>query len=290
MSLEWLFTLLWWQQPRMMWHAAHNAAIKQTFTHTRRIDQVCFFSATLHSPEITDLAGKICINPTWVDLKGVDSVPETVHHVIYRVDPVKDAQLLTSSRTKPITDGVHIQSSGGGEGMEAASETIKQLKQQALLRVIDKFEMSQCMIFCRTNFDCDNLEVGRLLYFAAYSCASICIDLDTVNNIIMLSLYSHLLMILVTEVDIFMQSWRGKEVHWEDGDWWVQGLNWATEWVTLASEMNKWNRRYDWIFLKLKGVKFEYENALIFHELSLHIFIYYIDRTVPSCRVPCIDT
>lgn len=44
------------------------------------IPQVCFFSATLHSPAIADLAAKICLNPTWVDLKGVDSVPETVHH------------------------------------------------------------------------------------------------------------------------------------------------------------------------------------------------------------------
>ena len=33
--------------------------------------QVCFFSATLHSRDITDLAEKICQNPTWVDLKGV---------------------------------------------------------------------------------------------------------------------------------------------------------------------------------------------------------------------------
>ena len=46
--------------------------------------QVCFFSATLHSQPIQELAAKICINPTWVDLKGVESVPETVHHVIYR--------------------------------------------------------------------------------------------------------------------------------------------------------------------------------------------------------------
>ena len=40
--------------------------------------QVCFFSATLHSPEITRLADQICHNPTWVDLKGDDTVPDTV--------------------------------------------------------------------------------------------------------------------------------------------------------------------------------------------------------------------
>lgn len=78
--------------------------------------QVCFFSATLHTPEITQLADKICDKPTWVDLKGNayhvhallhalsvnvwplpalvdrlvglagrDSVPETVHHVVVEV-------------------------------------------------------------------------------------------------------------------------------------------------------------------------------------------------------------
>ena len=28
--------------------------------------------------------------PTWVDLKGQDSVPETVHHVVCYVDPNSD--------------------------------------------------------------------------------------------------------------------------------------------------------------------------------------------------------
>ena len=40
--------------------------------------QVCFFSATLHSPQITSLAEQICHNPAWVDLKGNDTVPDTV--------------------------------------------------------------------------------------------------------------------------------------------------------------------------------------------------------------------
>lgn len=31
--------------------------------------QVCFFSATLHSAQITNLSTAICQNPTWVDLK-----------------------------------------------------------------------------------------------------------------------------------------------------------------------------------------------------------------------------
>jgi ATP-dependent RNA helicase DDX1 len=52
--------------------------------------QVCFFSATLHSPTIQSLAASICHNPLFVDLKGKDLVPETLHHVLYVVDPAVD--------------------------------------------------------------------------------------------------------------------------------------------------------------------------------------------------------
>lgn len=34
--------------------------------------QTCFFSATLHSPQIATLAARVCHEPTWVDLKGKD--------------------------------------------------------------------------------------------------------------------------------------------------------------------------------------------------------------------------
>ena len=47
--------------------------------------QVCFFSATLHSKETRSLAEEITQHATWVDLKGKDVVPETVHHVIVPV-------------------------------------------------------------------------------------------------------------------------------------------------------------------------------------------------------------
>ena len=33
------------------------------------------------------MAEKLMYFPTWVDLKGQDSVPDTVHHVIVPVDP-----------------------------------------------------------------------------------------------------------------------------------------------------------------------------------------------------------
>lgn len=45
--------------------------------------------------------------PTWVDLKGEDAVPETVHHVIVKVDPRSDKSWKSSSKRIP-TDGVHV--------------------------------------------------------------------------------------------------------------------------------------------------------------------------------------
>lgn len=44
--------------------------------------------------------------PTWVDLKGEDSVPDTVHHVVVTVDPVKDTTWRNVSKQIP-TDGIH---------------------------------------------------------------------------------------------------------------------------------------------------------------------------------------
>ncbi len=33
------------------------------------------------------MISEITTRPIWVDLKGKDAVPDTVHHVIYRVNP-----------------------------------------------------------------------------------------------------------------------------------------------------------------------------------------------------------
>lgn len=44
--------------------------------------------------------------PTWVDLKGEDAVPDTVHHVVVNVDPMKD-QSWHSLRQHIQTDGIH---------------------------------------------------------------------------------------------------------------------------------------------------------------------------------------
>lgn len=52
--------------------------------------QVIVCSATLHSFDVKKLSEKIMHFPTWVDLKGEDSVPETVHHVVVLVNPKAD--------------------------------------------------------------------------------------------------------------------------------------------------------------------------------------------------------
>ena len=44
--------------------------------------------------------------PTWIDLKGEDAVPETVHHVVVIVDPQKDKS-WHNLRKYIETDGVH---------------------------------------------------------------------------------------------------------------------------------------------------------------------------------------
>ena len=125
--------------------------------------QCLMFSATLHSESIKDIAKVICQNPIWVDLKGRDAVPETVHHVQYQVDPTEDRSWLQKS-PKVYTDQVHACDkdcaalSANSKGKDCMSEAVKLLKPRVLQRIIDAFQMDQCLIFCRTNFDCDQLE------------------------------------------------------------------------------------------------------------------------------------
>ena len=102
---------------------------------------MCFFSATLHSPEVQELTQTLCERPTWVDLKvrvcahaserccspmgrcthsraracvqGKDSVPETVFHVVVPVDPQHAPTLAAVgghdrlARTTQFTDAIH---------------------------------------------------------------------------------------------------------------------------------------------------------------------------------------
>ena len=117
--------------------------------------QVMLFSATLHSPEIRKLADFLTVNATWVDLKGKEAVPETVHHALVLVDPAtEDVESLSPAAP---TDRLHSLATKL-EGDDAMSESIKRLKPHIVRRIIDAHDMDQCLIFCRTNFDCDNLE------------------------------------------------------------------------------------------------------------------------------------
>ena len=145
--------------------------------------QTLMFSATLHSPEITRLAGKLCVNPTWVDLKGRDAViPDSVHHACVRIDPANHDENENIRGLKEFisTDGVHVFDSDSNDTKSKLSEAIKMLKPRVLKELIDTHSITKCMIFCRTNFDCDNLanffhkcgyDKSANLQTSAYSCA-----------------------------------------------------------------------------------------------------------------------
>eukprot|EP00943_MAST-04B_sp_MAST-4B-sp1_P003932 g3932.t1 len=141
--------------------------------------QVSFFSATLHGKEIQSLSSQLCFQPIWVDLKGKDSVPETVHHCAVEVHPysfLSNTSKKINDVEKKFTDKVHAKDDLKGLSnihnnndsknkkrnkilsKEATSEGIKCAKYRALRHLIDTMKMDQCLIFCRTNVDCDNLE------------------------------------------------------------------------------------------------------------------------------------
>ena len=115
--------------------------------------------ATLHAFEVKKLADRLMHFPTWVDLKGQDSVPDTVHHVIVPVDPRQDSSWTNLKRSIQ-TDGVHAKDRVGPgiDSDESWSEAIKILKGEYCARAIREHKMDQGMIFCRTKIDCDNLE------------------------------------------------------------------------------------------------------------------------------------
>lgn len=121
--------------------------------------QMIVCSATLHSFEVKKLADSLMHFPTWVDLKGEDSVPETVHHVVVMVDPKQDITWHNLKQHVP-TDGVHAKDNvrPNTVSAEAFSEAVKLLKGEYCVRAIDEHKMDRAIIFCRTKLDCDNLE------------------------------------------------------------------------------------------------------------------------------------
>lgn len=120
--------------------------------------------------------------PTWVDLKGEDAVPETVHHVVVLVDPQNDKS-WTNLRRHIMTDGVHAQDRvhPGSNTPETLSEAVKMLKGEYCIRAIDVHNMDRAIIFCRTKLDCDNLEkYMKQLDKNKYSC--VCLHGDRKPN------------------------------------------------------------------------------------------------------------
>lgn len=129
------------------------------FTPDGKRLQMIVCSATLHSFEVKKLAEKLMHFPTWVDLKGEDSVPLTVHHVVCLVDPRKD-QCWKNLRNHVRTDDVHAKDNvhPGNTSAETLSEAVKILKGEYIVKAVKEHKMDQCIIFCRTKLDCDNLE------------------------------------------------------------------------------------------------------------------------------------
>ncbi|CAH1779368.1 unnamed protein product [Owenia fusiformis] len=121
--------------------------------------QMIVCSATLHSFDVKKMAERLMHFPTWIDLKGQDSVPETVHHVVVPVDPKQDTSWKSLSHHWA-TDGVHEKDrlNPNYETPELLSEAIKKLKGEYLVRAIREHKMDKALIFCRTKLDCDNCE------------------------------------------------------------------------------------------------------------------------------------
>ncbi|GKY97482.1 ATP-dependent RNA helicase ddx1 [Mayamaea pseudoterrestris] len=124
--------------------------------------QVCFFSATLESKQVQELAGTLCHRPTWIKLKQNDSIlPETVHHFVIEVHPSAFDSSAHLLQTDSVHRGGNLEAPVSFDGLddeEANSEKIKQVKMRLLLETIDRFDMDQVLVFCRTNLDCNQTE------------------------------------------------------------------------------------------------------------------------------------
>lgn len=121
--------------------------------------QMVVCSATLHSFDVKKLAEKVMHFPIWVDLKGQDSVPDTLHHVVVKVNPQEDLSWQRGGQ-KVQTDGVHSRDNMqyGSQNKETLSEGVKILKVDYLIKAIQEHQMDKAILFCRTKLDCDNVE------------------------------------------------------------------------------------------------------------------------------------
>lgn len=141
-----------------------HSRLPKMFQTGRRLQTICC-SATLHNFEVKKLAQQLMYFPTWIDLKGEDSVPDTVHHVVFRVDPKCD-KIFRELDGLLQTDGVHLKDNVDGSLFgtrplnrdEEYSEAIKLMKFYYTVKAIESLNMDQGIIFCRTKLDCDNLD------------------------------------------------------------------------------------------------------------------------------------
>lgn len=168
-------------------------AVPKEHANGRRL-QMIVCSATLHSNDVKQLAQELLYYPTWIDLKGKDAIPETVHQVQIKVAPnmaistgSSNNNSNNSNNTKFVTDGVHTKDAASirtnPSSPEALSEQIKKLKPHLLVKVIDAHNMDQAIIFCRTKLDCDHvrdflqsLGGGARAIVNGYSC--VCLHSD----------------------------------------------------------------------------------------------------------------
>ncbi|VDN89967.1 unnamed protein product [Brugia pahangi] len=155
----------------------HAALPKITALGERLQMIVC--SATLHNFDVKKLADRMMHFPQWVDLKGQDSVPETVHHVVCKVDAKIDRMWIRLKPQERVqTDGIHANDEirPGSDYPETLSEGTKILKGEYVVKAIRQCNMDQGIIFCRTKLDCDNLE--RYLKRKAQDLTCVCLHGD----------------------------------------------------------------------------------------------------------------
>jgi ATP-dependent RNA helicase DDX1 len=121
--------------------------------------QIIMFSATLNSPQVRQLSDRIQENAIWVDVRGPETVPSTLDHILLRLDPKTALQLIreTDPSRLPGTDQVHLKTNIEADDAASLSQRVKLAKPVFCLRLIELFQMDQAMIFCRTQLDCDLL-------------------------------------------------------------------------------------------------------------------------------------
>ncbi|ETN69369.1 DEAD/DEAH box helicase [Necator americanus] len=128
--------------------------------------QVIACSATLHNMQITQFADKYMNFPQWIDLKGMDSVAETVHHVVCMVDAISDKQWIRimHSPNHLQHDLVHERDNIrlNTTDKNTVSLGTKILKGCYVLKAIEALKMEQCIVFCRTKQQCDDMEAYLL--------------------------------------------------------------------------------------------------------------------------------